>query len=304
MFFAIVPILVCGFIYLNSHPRHRLQIGNYHGWLIYFHAVKFGLVIVFLSFVVFEYFLPRAIQGINYIASCDISEFNLISYVAKHGLSRFYTENQVDTEMMMYARAITLSIISVVFAFLVNVFFAIKRRLNEDILWQSLIDVYSLHSQVDYLFCSIGMEYYDNIKKPFAKRKLALITLDSRKVYIGIPHSMNEPNETSLVSESISFIPVYSGYRCEKCLGLKLVTDYAYLLEKDSGNENRQGRGLKRTDTIAITKNKISSISAFTMNSHYEISKQEERSTCCATRAKEAQDVDKGAVLEENSAIV
>ena len=123
MFFAIVPILVCGFIYLNSHPQHRLQIGNYHGWLIYFHAVKFGLVIVFLSFVVFEYFLPRAIQGINYIASCDISEFNLISYVAKHGLSRFYTENQVDTEMMMYARAITLSIISVVFAFLVNVFF-------------------------------------------------------------------------------------------------------------------------------------------------------------------------------------
>lgn len=296
MFFAIVPILVCGFIYLNSHPRHRLQLGNYHGWLIYFHAVKFGIVIAFLSFVAFEYCLPRIIQGINYIALSNIEEFNLISYIAKHVLSRFYTEKQVDTEMMMYARAISLSIISIAFAFLANAFFVMKRKLNEDILWQSLMNAYSLHSQVDYLFCCIGMEYYDNIEKPFVKRKLALITLDSRKVYIGIPHSMNEPNETSLVSESISFIPVYSGYRCEKCLGLKLVTDYAYLLEKDSEEEKSQGKGLKRTDTIAISKNKISSISAFTMNSHYEIAKQEEKSICCAMSDKEAQDVDKGAV--------
>ncbi len=53
-----------------------------------------------------------------------------------------------------------------------------------------------------------------------------LLTLGSRKVYVGTINSLGEPNESEGMDQEISIIPLMSGYRSKETLEVKFTTYY------------------------------------------------------------------------------
>lgn len=56
--------------------------------------------------------------------------------------------------------------------------------------------------------------------------KYAMNSLADRKVYVGKVIDMGEPTETKGIDQDISIMPVMSGHRDEKTLGVEFTTDY------------------------------------------------------------------------------
>lgn len=61
------------------------------------------------------------------------------------------------------------------------------------------------------------------------EKKLLMLTLQNRQVYIGKLNSTGEPNENEGLDQEICLIPLMSGYRDDKTLELNLVTHYKTL---------------------------------------------------------------------------
>jgi len=58
------------------------------------------------------------------------------------------------------------------------------------------------------------------------KKKPVFITLESRKVYVGMIHNLGEPTESEGMDQEISIVPIMSGYRDEETLNVEFITYY------------------------------------------------------------------------------
>lgn len=56
--------------------------------------------------------------------------------------------------------------------------------------------------------------------------KPIMLSLDSRKIYVGIVTSLGELNESNGMDQDIAIVPLMSGYREENTLKIKFVTYY------------------------------------------------------------------------------
>ncbi|MBD3276677.1 MAG: hypothetical protein GF388_00100 [Candidatus Aegiribacteria sp.] len=61
-----------------------------------------------------------------------------------------------------------------------------------------------------------------------------LFTLNTGKVYVGIPQTFAEPNEKSKPNQEIRLFPIFSGYRKADTMQFKKTTDYTVLGEKEA----------------------------------------------------------------------
>ncbi len=91
------------------------------------------------------------------------------------------------------------------------------------------------------------------------KFSYALITLDNGKFYIGCPKIIPIPDEESISSNSISFLPIISGFRDEK-QNLVFTTRYDFDIELD-----------RDIDCISIPRSNIISVSSFNFETYYRL---------------------------------
>lgn len=93
-------------------------------------------------------------------------------------------------------------------------------------------------------------------------RTYALITLNSRKIYIGVPIATGKPDEEGVENKEVLILPSFSGVRDEKKLFIELTNMY-YINHDD----------YTYTDLIAIPKTQINSVSAFSISTHNLVDK-------------------------------
>ncbi|ELB2793865.1 hypothetical protein O4H51_18810 [Aeromonas hydrophila] len=67
------------------------------------------------------------------------------------------------------------------------------------------------------------------------RKKVVLISLSSRKIYVGIIKSMGEPTESNGTNQEISLMPLMSGYRDKDTLNIMFTNNYNY---QESTKEN------------------------------------------------------------------
>lgn len=356
----IIPVLLCGIIWIKINPNQKAMISAYQGWVIYLYATFYGVVALSVSWLVLEYLVPFLFGNyekyINYFlyeagVSIKVSE-DYLDRLASYVIYRPPVE-MPENEIYSYfitARVMVISAFSVIFTFIVSVLIFFLKSGKKSKL-KRVLRIYEHDSPTDYQLLLIGARYVENknkvdnlrttrdincklnrkvkkllrffktyrrLKRFFyflhaldygglkniirgknnrkwlretedyfnrevlyfykdvlrgQKKRLerlkvkvsneplyAQVTLDSRKLYIGVPKQIGLPNEKSIGNEEVSLLPVYSGYRVAEDMSIAITNKYT-LLEDDFYTD---------INNVVIKKDKISSVSAFSMR-YYKI---------------------------------
>lgn len=361
----IVPVLLCGIIWIKLNPKQKAKISTYQGWIIYLYATFYGVVALSICWVFLEYVIPFLIRNGE-----NVFDYLLI----KTGIDIRINENYLD-EFALYiidkppmslpeeeryysfikARSGVISALAVVLTFayslLVFVFLNtenskkkrvfkiyehnspidyqlmlirarmaerlgiendLKRQVQDDIyinfklkkLIRKMLNksyvrsflyfmyrservgflkgsgVSKLNGKLKYLLdksaeryfkkeiLSFYLEVLNKQKRRIRKIKYkrhgdllyAQITLDTNKVYVGIPKHIGLPDEKSIGNEEVSLFPLYSGYRDPNSMRLIITNEYELYQEDFSTDVNN----------VVIKKENIVSVSAFSMK-YYKI---------------------------------
>lgn len=261
----LIPILVSGIIWISGHPSESLSISKYQGWLVYLHTIKAGVFITFFSFFLFEFFVifPTILNfGIKEGHHLPIySIINSLASVSIRSVEQLFSPDSATNRALHYS--ISFSIVTIILSY-VLVFFERKYGgYKKDVI---IMNLYYENSQSDYLLSCIADEFISSHHLKLEDRKLAFITLDTRKFYIGIPVIISPPNEIGISSDEIAILPIYSGFRQEKDLRMQLKNSYKILLP-----ESHHPDDIDHCDLITIPKSRIVTVSAFTMSIHEDV---------------------------------
>ncbi len=173
-------------------------------------------------------------------------DFPLVTYVAKF-LNSATNSTTLDKSTLESAWLLTVSFLTVAIAYLVQIIkvFAVKvqnmianrelklRNQSNDIARIAILGKFLSDSPIDYMF-------YESFKK----RKPILVTLKSRKVYVGIVNKLGEPNESKEPNQEISLVTAISGYRDKDTLEVKFTNNYEVL--------DQEGKTVKVPESIHI----------------------------------------------------
>lgn len=318
-------------MWIKSHPTERSKISAYQGWVVYLYAASYGVVAVFLSWLVAEYLLPVLIKNNLATVNDAFDRLGLSLSIDENYLDRLSYHlvetvgggaKPVDTyASQLSARLLLVSVFSIFLTYLICLLFWIARRFF-GLHKLNVIKIYKDNSYLDYQLMAISSYMtrrvrnkllYEKKKKKMIKRNeklknnmryivsflgdddpkylewvfskykqvlsirkeilhdlkreidsdmlLAQVTLDSRKVYIGVPRGFKFPDEHGVSGHDVVLYPWYSGYRKEDNLSIVITNTYFPLHEK----------GEEDVDNIVISKSKIMSASAFSMLHYNEI---------------------------------
>jgi len=56
--FLIIPVLICGIIWIKYSPYEALKVSTYQGWIVYLYAASFGLIAVIFSWLFLDIIIP------------------------------------------------------------------------------------------------------------------------------------------------------------------------------------------------------------------------------------------------------
>ncbi|HDL7206328.1 hypothetical protein [Yersinia enterocolitica] len=234
----IIPLLVSGCLIVTSTHNFRLyfRLHRYDGQLLYMKAATYGTFAVLFSLLCaffIKWLLPdftlatwtswlidaskdaksnRVVSWLILISVASIVSavtFNLasrgVTLVSAHLLSRLITKNLIKhdadakdeekRDMAFYIQAMRLS--------------ALGEVLPKG---------------------SLGRLFFDSA----TRRKNVLVTLQSRKVYVGRVRVISEPNEKEGPNQEISITPLLSGYRDKDTLSIIFTNDYDGLQQVDT----------------------------------------------------------------------
>lgn len=262
----LIPILVCGVIWISNHPEAKLHISTYQGWLIYLQAAKYGVIILGSVFFVLEILFPLiTVDFLNWATRIDLSlsPYSITTIISD---TIFSNLNSIvitqDPKLLKSTEYFaTLSAISIAITIAISDF---KKTRQNNNLRQKIMRIYHDNSQIEYLLACLGDDFLSSTGQNIEDRRLAFITLDTRKFYIGIPAIISPPNESSITGSEISIFPVYSGHRNEKTLRMEILNRYDLHLDIIDNEADH-------CDIIAIPKDRIVSLSSFTMSIHRKI---------------------------------
>ncbi|EJG0941621.1 TPA: hypothetical protein NJ393_003543 [Vibrio parahaemolyticus] len=229
----ILPILISGFIVLSIGPKERLRLHRYDGQLLYLKAAKIGLryflvvslLVYIFKDVKFSFELQVDFFGFFPLFSLSEVEFPLVTHLSKV-IAESQNKQVVDSDTLQFAWLLTLSFLTVLFSYIcqyVKLFFVWIRNLIANRSWRVHNDIERISmlkkilqdSPIDYMF-------YES----FVYRKAILVTLKSRKVYVGIVNKLAEPNESREPNQEISLVTAISGYRHKDSLEVKFTNNY------------------------------------------------------------------------------
>ncbi|GKW43281.1 hypothetical protein PEC301879_31390 [Pectobacterium carotovorum subsp. carotovorum] len=270
----IIPLLVSGCLIATSPNNFKLyfKLHRYDGQLLYMKAATYGTFAVLFS-IFFAYTVKFIFPDIKLVTwTSDFIDF-----------SKDYKSNRAAAWLILLSLAsIIFSIIYLLLIRLANYLTAtallkliksngifkdaslsMKNNSPNDDAVQSL-DFYKQAIRLSALASvlpagSLGRLFFDSA----TKRKNVLITLKSRKVYVGRVKTISEPNEIDSPSQEISIIPLMSGYREKDTLRIFFINDYDGLDSVDTG--------------IVIPTTEICHASWFNMDIHKEVDNNREK---------------------------
>ncbi|MDI5886053.1 hypothetical protein ACFO0O_17680 [Cobetia amphilecti] len=248
--FILIPILICGIIWIQNDPQQSFRVSTFQGWLIYIHAAKCGFTLVVSSFIFMEVILGSAATFlIGKIADTEyqFTPINIISDLIKVSLPSELTSNSGVSENLygLYAaiELISISILSICTTYILTWI------LKSGIWHKNIFRTFYLHS-----FWEKHSIFDFFILETMQKKDWMQVTLENRKCYVGLVSRIQEPNEETTGHKHITLIPIISGYRHKDTLSIIFTNQYPKDPKHNKINYN---------DAIIIPIESITSVSGF-----------------------------------------
>lgn len=210
----ILPILVSGFIVCNTNPNYFYRLHRYEGQYLYLKSAHLGVLslLAFSLIALFcNYYLPSAVCFFGKEITIDI-----ISIVKV--FLRDVLQPKTESDLISFSWIVVLSFGSILYSYFWSEISKIRLYFKTGSLAKSKILLMSevlSDSPLDKLF----FESYIN-SRPL------LLTLKSKKIYVGPISSLGEPNESEGMDQEISLIPLMSGFRDKEKLTVNFTTFY------------------------------------------------------------------------------
>lgn len=244
MLLLIIPILTAGFLTCNYNPKYSYRLHRFEGQHLYLKAASLGLksflIALLLVLLINNYFPPRVGE-----VSIDLHtyvwflfrEFDIPSEAANQYSWLFILS------IAVHLIAAIACIWQKIWRLVVSKFLGIDSKfiLMYEILKDSPLDA--------------------ELFRSYAYQKPVLISLSTRKVYVGVAISLGEPNENEGMDQEISIVPIMSGYRDNNNLNVIFDTDYKTVSTDDD---------LK----VTIRQELIDSVSRFNFDVYESFQKQ------------------------------
>lgn len=263
----ILPILVSGFICLTMQKKNYWRLHRYDGQYLYLKAAQHGIYHLFIAMVLsfflknisltFSHQIPSHLcsftvpySGANIIDSravqiykeqCNIHYYMdpALASILADSIKSIHNKEQnssANTKIrnIELAWLICISFMSIASAFTISLLTKLSSYIKNKVAMyiykqNNLADLTSMNeifkdSPLDRIF------FYSLLRK-----KVVLISLSSRKIYVGIIKSMGEPTESNGTNQEISLMPLMSGYRDKDTLNIMFTNNYNY---QESTKEN------------------------------------------------------------------
>ncbi len=238
---VLLVIFVSGFVFTNSYPPARFKQLRSTGWDSYSHIAAWGLVF------------------------CAISGICVIAIDMWGSLSPVFHWLNIDPQDFARASAFTRregllviwGVVSIGFAWIVGRAFTTASAKKKAISRLATENAFELM-------------LYDSAEQV----KPVLVSLDSRKVYIGVVYRISN-DEALGKTEYFSILPLWSGYRHKDTLALKITTfyedHYAIVLAQGPMTNERLFDQFK----IAICSTEVSTLSYFDIGVYHNLQPEE-----------------------------
>jgi len=221
-------IALSGYVYLITGIANKFRVPKFQGYHLIYRALVHGLIFFVVSFVVYRLLFPffsgssELIDMVNSVFP-DITQakFNLysilinsilIAYVVARSSNLFsYLSHNISYNFDRYRRihAVRGSPESKIPEKFIKFPLRYTGKLKRlDIYNQATNDTFMRH-----------------ILECFTNARILMVTLESRKCYVGYPYEIKTPSDGDKAQE-LTLLPVSTGYRHEEDLCLELTTNY------------------------------------------------------------------------------
>ena len=254
----LIPILVCGYILVVANLYHYYQLHRYDGQLLYIKVAAHGtisVVFVVAIAVLIKFYFP---------------EFHPIAKLSETlHVKKIIDNNKAATWLVLISlTSIAFSLLWVFMVWckniLLGVFFTTTN--HESIIHSKNLRVLRQtvsNSTLDKMLLD-AME--SNPKMPI------LVTLSSRKVYVGIVNGVQEPTESEAPNQYISIFPLMSGYREKDTLSINFTNAYPSEIEVSSAatSNSVKKHKIKHMD-ILIRADEVTHLSWFDFDLYQQV---------------------------------
>jgi hypothetical protein len=225
----ILPILVSGYLLCLKHPALYINLHKFEGQLLYLHVARLGLrclvqafvVVGIVSAMISHVFLPTCWFENTRVQLCRSQVWNfdyldaLGTTVKNWGFAP--TQGAAD----LFAFMVLVSAVAVAIPFVLpRMSMWNMRRVkgfeNNEALKMNL-------TRDSMLSSPLGLALID----AFANRRDIMLSMDDRKVYVGVLTEISPSSEVLGPNEEITIVPLVSGYRDKDTLKVIYTTDYA-----------------------------------------------------------------------------
>lgn len=208
----LIPILVSGYILVVANLYHYYQLHRYDGQLLYLKVAAHGTLSV-VGVIATAAALKLLFPNFH-----PISMLSDILHIKK-----IVNDNKAETWLALISLAsVILSLVWVFIIWLKNLFFGFfcEKQHHESIFHAKKLRILRKTISNSTLDCML-LDAMESIPK-----MPILVTLSSRKVYVGIVNGIQEPTESEAPNSYISIFPIMSGYRDKDTLSITFTNSY------------------------------------------------------------------------------
>lgn len=217
MILLLIPIIVTGYFLLKINIISSLKFYRYDGKHLYIGILAYGGVFTLAAILIVGYL--KAYKCVEFLNSFEV-------FMIKIGESI----NPLYSDEITYT--LTILAIAIILVFLWNLLhffvywikfryithiFRIKQKKGfcyRDQIKIFLMKKVLMDSPLDYILLNA-----------FVTGNLLMLSMEDRKVYVGRIISLGEPTDSRVLSQEVSIIPIYSGYRNIDTLKLSIDID-------------------------------------------------------------------------------
>lgn len=225
----ILPILVSGYLLCLKHPALYINLHKFEGQLLYLHVARLGLrclvqafvVVSVISVLVSHVFSPTCWFEGTRVQICRSNTWNL-DYLEMLGTKVKdwgFAPTQGAADLFAFMLLISAVAVAIPFVLPRISMWNMRRRKgfeNDEALKMNL-------TRESMLSSPLGLALID----AFANRRDIMLSMDDRKVYVGVLTEISPSSEVLGPNEEITIVPLVSGYRDKDTLKVIYTTDYA-----------------------------------------------------------------------------
>lgn len=225
----ILPILVSGYLLCLKHPALFINLHKYEGQLLYLHVARLGLRCLVQAFVVVgvvssifsHVFNPTCWFAGTKVEFCRTTQHNwdYLEYIGSTVKEWGFAPTQGAADVLAFM--LLVSAVAMTLPFIlpkIGMWWLKKRKgLETPEAVKGYLTRDSARSS------PLGLALID----AFTARTNIMLSMEDRKVYVGVLADVSEPSEVLGPNEEVTIIPLISGYRDKDTMKVVYTTDYA-----------------------------------------------------------------------------